>query len=405
MKPKPNLPALHSWAFYDFANTIFSMNVISMYFALWVTVDQGGEDILYSIALSSSMLLVAVSVPIFGAISDQTQKRIGPLFLLTLISVLCTAGIGFTDQLLTGVILFIVANYCYQSALVFYNGLLPQVSRGTHLGLVSGYGVALGYLGSIVGLLMVKPFVSEGGRSAAFLPTAALFLLFSIPCFIFVKDPTLAQATKVSLRSAFQRVRETFSKIQHYKTLFHFILIHWLVLDVVNTIVAFMAIYANKVIGFDDSQITTFLITSTAFAMVGSLAIGWLVKKKGTIWSYWLVLWLWVAALGIAVTSQTQDMFWWVGPIAGIGMGGVWVVSRALLVELTPPEQLGEFFGIYGLAGKLASIIGPLLWGGVVLLFSGTQTLKYRMAVFSLLLIIFLSLVLFRSLSKKILVT
>ena len=164
------------------------MNVISLYFALWVTVDHGGQDILYSAALSGSMLAVAISVPVFGAISDQTGRRGFPLTLLTIFSVVATVLIGQASQLWTGLFLFVIANYCYQSALVFYNGMLPDVARQSNVGMISGYGVALGYMGSIAGLLLVKPFVEDGGRSAAFFPTAILFLMFSIPCFFFVKD-------------------------------------------------------------------------------------------------------------------------------------------------------------------------------------------------------------------------
>ena len=186
------------------------------------------------------------------------------------------------DQLSYGLVLFVLANYCYQSSMVFYNGMLPAVSRGTDVGLVSGYGVALGYLGSIFGLLIVKPFVSEGGRSAAFLPTAILFLVFSIPCFIFVKDSVKKQNIPVCFREAFLKLKKTAADGGKYKDLLKFIIIHFLILDVVNTIIAFMSIYANKVIGFDDSQINSFLIVSTLSAMVSSLVIGWLVKVKGS---------------------------------------------------------------------------------------------------------------------------
>ena len=91
-----------------------------------------------------------------------------------------------------------------------------------------------------------------------------------------------------------------------------------------------------------------------------------------------------------------------VGPLAGVGMGGVWVASRAIVVELSPPEKIGEFFGIYSLAGKMASIAGPLLWGSVVWVFQDTQTLKYRAAVGSLLLITIVTIFLFNTLKKQI---
>lgn len=402
MSSSPDKLAIASWTMYDFANTIFSMNVVSLYFALWVTVDQGGQDILYSAALSGSMLAVAVSVPVYGAISDQTGRRRGPLTLLTLLSVAATAVIGQTDLLWLGLILFAIANYCYQSSMVFYNGMLPSVARGSHIGLVSGYGVGLGYMGSIAGLILVRPFVESGGRSAAFLPTAVMFLIFSIPCFLFVKDPARTRPLEnVKLGQAFNTLKQTLTHAVNYKFLLKFILIHFMILDVVNTVIAFMSVYANKVMHFTDAQITSFLITSTAAAMVGSFIIGWLVKHKGTAWSYWLVLWLWAAALAIAILSQSQLMFWLVGPIAGMGMGGVWVVSRAYLVELSPPEKVGEFFGVYGLAGKAASILGPLLWGSIVWMFQETQTFKYRAALTALLAITVIALLLFRSLRRQ----
>jgi len=400
MTVRPDKRAITSWALYDFANTIFSMNVISLYFALWVTVDHGGQDILYSLALSGSMFAVAISVPVFGAISDHTGRRRFPLTLLTLIAVVATALIGQTSQLAVGLCLFMIANYCYQSALVFYNGMLPSIARQSNVGMVSGYGVALGYVGSIAGLLLVKPFVADGGRAAAFLPTAILFLIFAIPCFLFVKDPG-PKPFQVDVGKAFRTLRATIAGASQYHVLLKFIGIHFLILDVVNTVIAFMAVYANKVIGFNDNQIATFLILSTAFAMLGSVIIGWLVKYKGTVFSYWTVLWIWLAALTIIMVSPGETLFWLVGPLAGIGMGGVWVVSRTIIVELSPPEKVGEFFGLYGLAGKMASIAGPLIWGSVVWILQDTQTLKYRVAVGSLLLIAVITIILFNKLQNQ----
>ena len=401
MTDRPDRLAIASWSLYDFANTIFSMNVISLYFALWVTVDHGGQDIFYSAALSGSMFAVAISVPLFGAISDQTGRRRGPLTLLTIISVIATALIGQASQLWAGICLFVIANYCYQSALVFYNGMLPAVSRHSNVGMVSGYGVALGYMGSIAGLLLVKPFVETGGRPAAFLPTALMFLIFALPCFLFTKDPD-PKPFRIDTGKAFRTLKNTLVNAAQYHVLLKFIGIHFLILDVVNTVIAFIAVYANKVIGFTDSQITTFLILSTTFAMLGSWLIGQQVKYKGAVPSYWTVLCLWLAALTLIVVSPGESLFWVVGPLAGMGMGGVWVVSRTIVVELSPPEKVGEFFGIYGLAGKMASIVGPLIWGSVVWLFQDAQTLKYRAAIFSLLLITIITLILFGRLQKHI---
>ena len=398
---QPDKRAIASWALYDFANTIFSMNVISLYFALWVTVDHGGQDILYSLALSGSMFAVAISIPFLGVISDQTGRRRFPLAILTVISVVTTALIGQSSQLWIGLTLFMIANYCYQSALVFYNGMLPDVARQTNVGMVSGYGVALGYMGSIAGLLLVKPFAEVGGRSATFFPTATLFLTFSIPCFFFVKDLN-PKPFRIHTSKVLNALKKTIVEAAHYHILLKFLGVHFLILDVVNTIIAFMSIYANKVIGFDDKQITTFLILSTVFAMLGSWAIGYLIKCRGTIFSYWVILWLWLIALTLIMLSPGETLFWIAGPLAGVGMGGVWVVGRTIVVELSPPEKIGEFFGIYGLAGKFAAILGPLLWGTVVWILQDTEIFKYRAAVGTLLVITVITIFLFNRLQKQI---
>ena len=94
-------------------------------------------------------------------------------------------------------------------------------------------------------------------------------------------------------------------------------------------------------------------------------------------------------------------MFWAVGPLAGMGMGGVWVVSRPLLAELSPPEKVGEFFGLYGLAGRASSIIGPMLWGTTVFLLEKAGAFKYRAAISVLLLITLITLFLFRPLARR----
>ena len=157
---------IFAWAIYDFANTIFSMNVVTMYFSLWITVNLAREDFWVSVGNSTSMLLVALSLPILGAISDSVGRRIPYLFTFTLVSVLGTALIGLTSygvhdeawQLAFAVLCFILANYAFQGALVFYNALLPQISTPRTIGRVSGFGVSMGYLGAIIGLLMVMPF-------------------------------------------------------------------------------------------------------------------------------------------------------------------------------------------------------------------------------------------------------
>ncbi|MFQ5893973.1 MAG: MFS transporter, partial [Nitrospinota bacterium] len=144
-----------AWCLYDFANTIFSMNVVSLYFPLWLTADLGGADLWVSLANSGSMALVALSMPLLGVQADYGQRR--RLFLITFTAVACAAtaviGLGGRASVAVAVAAFMVANYAYQGGLVFYNAFLPAVAEPDRVGAISGYGVALGYVGAIGGMV------------------------------------------------------------------------------------------------------------------------------------------------------------------------------------------------------------------------------------------------------------
>jgi len=380
---------IYSWATYDFANTIFSMNVISMYFPLWVTGDMGGKDIYYSLALSASMVAAALTMPLIGAVSDQRRVRVPFLAALTLFSAVFTALIGLKLGLLAGLVLFALANYGYQAALTPYDTLLPEVSRGVDVGKVSGLGVGLGYLGSIGGLLMVKPFVEHGGRTAAFVPTAILFALFSLPAFFFIKEAASKKSKRpVEIRRNVRKIFLTLRNTRRYPGLARFLTANLVYSDAVNTVIAFMAVYASKVIGFTDTEIMRFMITSTVFAAVGSFVAGRVTDRLGPRKALFIALGLWSFTLALTCLSFSRTMFWAVGPLAGISLGSTWVSSRALVARLTPPRKFGEVYGLYNLGGKFGFVIGPLVWGGVVLAFEPLGLLRYRIAIFSLLVFV-----------------
>ena len=373
---------------YDFANTIFAMNVISLYFVLWVTVDMKGGDILYSWVLSGSMLLAAISSPIMGAVSDRLGRRMPFLIAFTLICCVFTALIGVANKLFLGLLFFAIANFCYQIAAIFYNALLPQVSDKGQIGRISGYGTALGYCGTIAGLLLVRPIVLKYGRQAAFIPTAVLFILFSLPCFLFVKDRSVNKKNKFELqiRKTFRKIKETFVHIRKYPGLFNFLIASFIALNAINSIIIFMSVYTKKVIGFTDTEITNFYIVSTIFAILGSFITGFITDRLGSKRTLSIVLGLWCISVFLAAISFSKTVFWIVGPLTGICLGATWTSARALVVDLSPPQIVGEVFGFYGLTGRFAAIIGPLIWGLTVWVFGFLGILKYRLAIFSLLL-------------------
>jgi len=223
---------IFSWALYDFANAIFAMNVIALYFALWVTVEKGAQDIVYSFALGLSMFLAAISMPILGALSDKKGRRMPFLIFFTLECVVFLAIIGLVDSLAIGLILFGMSNFGYLIAgAVFYNALLPYIADGDKIGRVSGLGISLSYLGTITGLILIRPIALKFGYQATFIPTALFFILFALPCFLFVKDSPAAPSesgvkNSLLIKDSFRGIMRTFNEIRSSKEQFTFFFGH-----------------------------------------------------------------------------------------------------------------------------------------------------------------------------------
>ncbi len=384
-----------SWGLYDFANNIFTMNVVTRYFAKWVVDVKGAEDIFCSFSVSASMILAAITAPFLGSISDETGRRMPYIIVFTVLSCVATAFIGQGGRLLTGLILFAVANYCYQICWVFYNALLPQVSSERNLGRISGFGKGLGYCGALVGLLLVRPFVARGGVEAAFVPSGVLFLLFSLPIFFFVKDTEVA-AAKINLGQvftrAFKKVGRTISHINEYSGLATFFLAAFLAMCSINAIIVFMVIYISRVGGFSESEIDVFLLTSILFAGAGAFVSGFISDRVGPKRALNMILLLWCLALVLGILANSKALFWVIGPLVGLSLGATWVVARALVVRLSPPKMVGEAFGFFCLTGYLSFVVGTLVWGAVVWAFAPLGVIKYRLAVCALLLFLLSSL-------------
>jgi UMF1 family MFS transporter len=317
-------------------------------------------------------------------------RRMPLLVGLTLLSVFFTGSIGVFDHIILGLIFFTLANLGYHAALVPYDALLPRVSRGYAVGKVAGIGVALGYVGAILGIMMVKPFVTEAGRSASFVPTAFLFLVFSLPCFFVVKEEKkkVSIVFRHAIREEITKIKNTLVSTTKYPGLLRFLIANFIYCDAVNTVIAFMSVYAHQVVGFSDSMIRVLLIISTTFAVAGSLLFGWITDCLGAKRTLVVVLGIWIIGLVVAMVSFSPALFWMVGPLVGIALGGTWVSARVLVIDLSPPEKIGEIYGLYNMGGKFGFILGPLVWGAIVWAFSGLGIFRYRIAIFSLLLFI-----------------
>jgi UMF1 family MFS transporter len=386
------------WAFYDFANTIFSYAVVSFAIGLWLTDDarfgEGGGNLAFSIAIAVSVGLNAIVSPILGALSDRTGGRRLPFLLFfTLLCIVPTALIGLSPPFV-GLLLFVVANFAYQAALIYYDATLRTVSYPETRGKLSGIGVAIGYCGTIfIGLLI---FLLDLPVPSVFFVAAALYGLFAIPLFLVVRESSTAAADRPTVRDAVAAWTQLKTTIEQAKTvpgLGRFLLGRFFYSDAVNTIIVVMSIVATKAMGLTDTVANIILLSLAVVAVLASFGWGNLVDRIGPKRTLMAVLASWAIGLVLGGISLGVPgtlglvMFLVAGAILGSGLGGVQVSDRVLMVRLSPPEQLGAFFGLYGLVGKGSQVIGQLLFGAVVFLFIGPLGVgAYQVAVLSLLI-------------------
>ena len=357
-----------AWALFDLANTFFAVAMLSFFFPLWIVEQLGARELSFSLTLGVSMACVALAMPFCGAVSDATGERMRFLRWATYGCVAATLLIGMTSRLTVALVLLGIANFCYQLGTIFYDALLWRVAPQGRLGQISGFGAAFGYLGSMIGLLVLWPFVRWGGYQAAFAPSAVCFLLFALPSFLLIREARGAHPGSVRelARTAWLRLSITLRAARQDRTVWGFLWASFFSSSAINTVLVFMAVYTRKVVGFTNAQLISFFLFSQAFAIAGAMVLSRAIRSWGSKRTLGAVWCGWIAALGLLAMNASPQVLWVAGPITGFCLGSTWATARVLLVELSPKDQLAEMFGLAGLFGRASSILGPIIWGLLV---------------------------------------
>ena len=383
-----------SWAFYDFANTIYSYAIVSYAIGLWSVDRLGRADGQFWVlfAGAASVLLNAIVSPVLGAMSDRTGGRIRYLLFFTTTTVIFSALIGLTDVAAFGLVFFAIANFGYQAALIYYDATLPLVARPEARGRVSGLGVAIGYLGTIVIALLILVLDSRAS-SLTFLLAAGLFAIFSIPLFLNVREPPKTDAVPFRVRDvigSWHQLGQTIADARQVPGLGRFLIGRFFYTDPVNTVIVVMSVFATEAIGVSQSAANVVLLILTVVAVIASFGWGQLVERIGPKRTLLIVLGTWCIGLVIAGSVLSLPTFLLGGAFLGAGLGGVWTSDRVFMLRLSPADKVGEFFGLYGIAGKFSAVTGPLLYGSIVstLLNAGWGSGAYQVGIFSFLILL-----------------
>lgn len=378
--------AVVAWILYDLANVIFSMGVISLYFSLFVRENVGPDraDHVYGIITSVAMGVMFVLSPLLGAMTDRARRRMPFLIWATIIACGATAFLAH-GPFWVSALLFVIANGGYQAGVQFYDSLIPEVTTDGNRGRITGLAVGLGYLGSYIavgmGLWLKSQHAGEPFPFATyFLMIACAFFIFALPCFVWVTERGNPNPRPIFRWSAVtESVAQTIVTLKsgkHYPGLLRFLLGRVFYTDAINTVISFMTLYTvnvavstglTKVQGETQAQFV--LMSAITCAILGGVMWGFVVDRIGPKRTLNIVLAIWccdftIAAL-VGLLSLPIAGLYVTACIAGLALGGTWAADRTLMLRLSPPDRVGEFYGLYGMVGRFSAISGPLIWASI----------------------------------------
>jgi UMF1 family MFS transporter len=370
-----------AWAMYDFANsgytTVVITAVFNAYFVGVVAAGQSWGTLAWTLALSVSYGVIIFTAPIVGAYADAHAAKKKLLAITTCGCVLGTAllsSVGPGDLALAFA-LIVFSNIFFGTGENIAAAFLPELARGEAMGKVSAWGWSLGYIGGLITLAICLAYVifarGQGATEAQFVPitmliTAGMFAVASSFTFLVLKERAVPQEARkgVALR-ALARVAETLREATRFKDLLRFLGCIVLFQSGVQTVIALAAIYAQEAMGFTTQDTIVLVLLVNITASVGAFLFGQWQDRLGHRRTLTLTLLGWCGMVVIAYLSTGRAGFWVAANLAGLCLGASQSAGRALVGYLAPADRHAEFFGLWGLAVKLASILGPLTYGAV----------------------------------------
>jgi UMF1 family MFS transporter len=367
-----------AWAMYDFANsgytTVVLTAVFNAYFVATVAGNAPWATFAWTVALGVSYAIVMVAGPIVGAWADAHAAKKRALAATTVACVAGTAllaGAGPGD-VAWAVAFIIVSNVAYALGENITAAFLPELARPAAVGRVSGWGWSLGYFGGILALGLSLAWVlgapARGSTTAesvagTMLLTAAVFAIASLPTFLLLRERAVPVPPAAVQSHAIARLARTAREASAYRDLLAVFACGTFYQAGVATVITLAAIYAEQVMGFQTKDTILLIIAVNVTAAIGAFGFGYAQDRIGKVRALRVTLVAWIVMVVVAYFGTTQAVFWVAANLAGLAMGSSQSAGRALVAYFSPPERSAEFFGLWGVATRLASILGPVTYG------------------------------------------
>lgn len=381
-----------AWAMYDFANSGYTTVVITALFnAYFVAVVAAGAPwatFAWTAALAVSYALIMASAPVVGAWADIYAGKKRLLLISTVGCVLATAGLALAgpgDLALT-ICFVVISNFFFGSGENLIAAFLPELAHEDSLGTISGWGWSLGYLGGLLSLGCCLAYIAwaqaHGFKATNFVPvsmliTALLFAVASIPTFAWLKERAVPQQTKAEgwVANSFARLGATVRRAREFTDLSRLLVCIVFYQAGIQAVIALAAVYADQAMKFTTQQTLVLILVVNVMAAAGAFAFGYVQDRVGHIRSIGLTLVGWIIMTLLAWSARDALRFWLAANLAGLCLGASQSAARAAIAVLSPETRRAEFFGLWGLAVKFSSILGPLTYGLVTWLTGGDQRL------------------------------
>ena len=370
-------PLEKSWIGYDIANSAFILlvsTIIPIYFEALCT--EGGLSeaeylSTWSFVGSIATVIVAFIGPICGTMADRKGFK-KPIFLLSLaLGAVGCAALGAAWSWLSFAVIFVIARVGYNSANVFYDAMLPEVTTEERMDDVSSRGYAYGYIGSVIPFVVCLLVVlgnevigiSMGtAMTIAFLLTAAWWVGLSLPLLKRYKQTAYVEATGNPIGQAFSQLWRTFQQAKQHKHILVYLLAFFFFIDGVYTIIEMATAYGTS-LGLDSTGLLLALLWTQIVAFPFAILFGRLAAKHdtGKLIKICIIAYTCITLFAVFLMSQWQ--FWLLATLVGMFQGGIQALSRSYLGKIVPAEQSGEYYGLMDICGKGASFLGMALVG------------------------------------------
>lgn len=413
---------INAWAFYDWANSVYSLVISTAVFPLYykaitkgkvvrfLGTDWNHPESLYSYALSFSFLVVAIMSPILSAIADYTgsKKKFMKFFCwLGGLSVMSLYFFDGVDKVWVGIVFTILASIGFWSSIVFYNAYLPEVALPEQQDRASAKGFIYGYIGSVIllviNLIMIQKPAFFGidatlASRISFVMVGVWWIGFAqitfrrLPDNVYNKKPS-----KDYLWKGYSELKQVLKEVNNYPTLKKFLIAFFLLSVGVPTIILLATIFGSTELGLAKTNLIIAVLLIQLVAILGAFLFSRLSEKKGNFFALKTSIAIWVLICFAAFMlhknlPNVSTYFYALGGVLGLVLGATQSLTRSTYSKMLPEtEDHATYFSFYDVIEKVATVLGTAVYGALYAMTNSMQWSVLCLGVFFVAAFIILS--------------